>query len=149
MLLFDNRGESMSLIQIDLVAIESVWKTDTDPEVKLYVFLTERMPQVVCGIKNILILIVETLDAIIWQSWKIYVPHSDRFGCHRIGMKDRYGSWSTIVRFSHRKDATSCLWNKKYLNLNRRDLGCYYLTIVENLCPSFRSIWLPSNRYER
>ena len=69
-----------------------------------------------------------------------HITHYSIVGCHRIGNKDKYGSRSTIVRFLHRKDATSCLKNKKLLN-QCRDLGFYYLTIVENLCPSYRSIF--------
>ena len=69
-----------------------------------------------------------------------HITHYSIVGCHRIGNKDKHGSRSTIVRFLHRKDASSCLKNKKLLN-RCRDLGFNYLTIVENLCPSYRSIF--------
>ena len=69
-----------------------------------------------------------------------HITHYSIVGCHRIGNKDKYGPRSTIVRFFHRKDATSCIMNKKYL-YHCHDLGYKYLSIVENLCPSYRSIF--------
>ena len=60
-------------------------------------------------------------------------------GCHRIGKADKNGSRSTIVRFLHRKDAINCLRKKKYLYVCK-SLGYENLEIVENLCPSYKSI---------
>ena len=61
-------------------------------------------------------------------------------GCHRIGKKDRFGSRSTIVRFLHRKDSSACIQRKKLLN-RCTEIGYTNLSIVENLCPSYKSIY--------
>ena len=61
-------------------------------------------------------------------------------GCHRIGKKDRFGSRSTIVRFLHRKDSSACIQRRKLLN-RCTEIGYTNLTIVENLCPSYKSIY--------
>ena len=61
-------------------------------------------------------------------------------GCHRIGKAKKNGSKNTIVRFLNRKDAISSLKKKKDLYLCK-EIGYYNLSIVENLCPAYRSIF--------
>ena len=74
---------------------------------------------------------------------KIGLKHINSYsivGCHRIGKPNLSGCRNTIVRFLHRKDAINCLSKKKYLYLCR-DLGYDSLSIMENLCPSYKSIY--------
>ena len=69
-----------------------------------------------------------------------FIQHYDIVGCHRLGKKDRFGNRNTIVRFVNRKAAFTCLQNRKLLP-RCKDLGFNHLFIMENLCPSFKSIF--------
>ena len=69
-----------------------------------------------------------------------HIEHYSIAACHRLATKDRFGNRNTIVRFVNRKDAISCLQNRKKLSLCR-DIGYRNLFMVENLCPSYRSIF--------
>ena len=74
---------------------------------------------------------------------KLGLYHLESFhivGCHRIGKSDKNGCRITIVRFLHRKDANYCLINKNNLHLCK-SLGYNNLSIVENLCPAYKSIY--------
>ena len=74
---------------------------------------------------------------------KIGLHHLSSFqivGCHRIGPIDKKGCRSTIVRFLNRKDAIDCLKNQSKLHLCK-SMGYNDLSIVENLCPVFKSIY--------
>ena len=68
-----------------------------------------------------------------------HISHFSFVGCHRIG-KSVNGCRNTIVRFLHRKDAINCLRLKKNLD-TCKSLGYHNLTIIENLCPAFKSIF--------
>ena len=73
----------------------------------------------------------------------IGLDHLDHYGivaCHRIGKRDIHGNRSTIVRFLNRKDAVMALKCKRYL-FRGKELGYHNLQIVENLCPSYQSIF--------
>ena len=67
----------------------------------------------------------------------VHLSHYSIVGCHRIGKKDRYGCKSTIVRFLQRKDANNCFNSSKFL-YRCKELGYNYLSIVENLCHSYK-----------
>ena len=69
-----------------------------------------------------------------------HLSHFHIVGCHRIGSRDKYGSRNTIVRFLNRKDAIQCLKLRKNLNLCRY-IGYNNLRLMENLCPSYKSIF--------
>ena len=74
---------------------------------------------------------------------KIGLDHLDHYAivaCHRIGKKDLYGNRNTIVRFLNRKDAIQALKCKRYL-FRCKDIGYSKLQMVENLCPSYKSIY--------
>ena len=73
------------------------------------------------------------------------VQHYDIVGCHRLRSKDRFGNRNTIVRFVNRKIAYSSLRNKK-LVYKCRDMGFSNLSIVENLCPTNKSIFEMMNK---
>ena len=70
----------------------------------------------------------------------VHVQHFNIAACHRLRSKDRFGNRNTIVRFINRKDSISCLKNRKNIH-SCRDLGFHHLYIVENLCPSNKSIF--------
>ena len=69
-----------------------------------------------------------------------HLNHFHIVGCHRIGKADKFGRKNTIVRFLNRKDAILCLKLKR--NLYRcKSIGYENLSIVENLCPAYKSIF--------
>ena len=69
-----------------------------------------------------------------------HIQHFNIAACHRLGSKDRFGNYNTIVRFINRKDSISCLKSRKNLPFCR-ELGFHHIYITENLCPSNRSIF--------
>ena len=70
----------------------------------------------------------------------MHIRHYDIVACHRLGKKRRSECRNTIVRFVNRKDALSCLKLGNRLGLCS-ELGFNNLRILENLCPSYRSIF--------
>ena len=78
-----------------------------------------------------------------------HIQHYHIVACHRLGKKDKYGNRNVIIRFINRKDAILCLKNKKNLQ-NCKNIGFNNLHIVENLCPSYKSIFesLTEFKYE-
>ena len=74
---------------------------------------------------------------------EIGLDHIEHYGivaCHRVGKMDVHGRRNTIVRFLNRKDAIQALKCKR--NLFRcKEYGYSQLQIVENLCPSYKSIY--------
>ena len=74
---------------------------------------------------------------------KIGLDHINHYGivaCHRVGKKDFHGNRNTIVRFLNRKDAIKALKGKRYL-FRCKEIGYSELQMVENLCPSYKSIY--------
>ena len=59
-------------------------------------------------------------------------------GCHRLKRKTRNNIPSVIIRFLHRKD---CLAKKKLIKACGEKMGFRNLFLVENLCPSYRSLF--------
>ena len=68
------------------------------------------------------------------------IQHYHIVGCHRLNKRDKNGNRNTIIRFLNRKDAIACLQNRKQLHLCR-ELGFNNLFAMENLCPSYQSIF--------
>ena len=74
-----------------------------------------------------------------------HIQHYHIVACHRIGKPSNKHPRSVIVRFINRKDAIKCLQNKA--NIDRcSELGMDNLSINENLCPAYKSIYENLNK---
>ena len=69
-----------------------------------------------------------------------HIQHYHIVACHRIGKPNSHQPRGVIVRFLNRKDAISCL-KYKYHAGRCKEIGLHNLTINENLCPAYRSIF--------
>ena len=68
------------------------------------------------------------------------INHYHIVACHRLSKRDKNGNRNTIIRFLNRKDAISCLQNRKHLHLCS-EFGFNNLYAMENLCPAYKSIF--------
>ena len=69
-----------------------------------------------------------------------HLQHFNIVACHRLGKVDKNGCRNIIIRFMNRKDAIKCLKLRRNLYLCN-ELGYENLSIMENLCPAFKSIF--------
>ena len=77
----------------------------------------------------------------IFKSLGLGIDKFSIVGCHRIKRKTRNNIPSVIVRFLHRKDAIDCMSKRKEIKECGEKMGFKNLFIVENLCPSYSSIF--------
>ena len=74
-----------------------------------------------------------------------HIQHYHIVACHRIGKPATNHTRSVIVRFLNRKDAIKCLQNKRYVD-RCKEMGMHKISINENLCPAYRSIYEDLNK---